>query len=175
MVIESELQDEVFIYASLKGHRYIVPNVAIFGWETDMISLNKSNLLTEFEIKCSRSDFKADLKKFRHRHLSDPNRTRVTLQHLPSYFFYVTPRGLLKPKEIPEYAGLITLQRFCMARIEKRAPRLHKEVITEYQRQWLERSITHRYWRLRMKDRETLPTSLADSVSNIPAKHIPEK
>ena len=32
-------------------------------WEIDVLSLNKSNYLTEFEVKISRSDFKADAKK----------------------------------------------------------------------------------------------------------------
>lgn len=44
-------------------HRYPLQNVYLFDWESDMLSVAKSGLIYEFEVKTSRSDFRADFKK----------------------------------------------------------------------------------------------------------------
>lgn len=45
----------------------------------------------------------------------------------PNYFYYVVPDGLIRPEEVPEYAGLLYVQKekpgFVLA---KKAPQLHK-------------------------------------------------
>lgn len=148
---EALLQNEIFTHCDRRGHRYMLPNTTIFGWESDMVSVTAAGYICEYEIKCSRSDFRADMKKSRHRNLNSPNRVRLTLHKLPAYFYYVAPRGLLKLVDIPEYAGLMSVERFCMMEIEKKAPKLHREPMTEHQRQWFERGLTVRYWQLRKK------------------------
>ena len=45
--------------------RYQLNNLYVFGWESDLLFLSKSGVWTEIEIKVSRSDFLADLKKSR--------------------------------------------------------------------------------------------------------------
>lgn len=144
---EALCQNEIYVHANRLDHRYIVPNVTLFGWESDMVSVTKANYIVEYEIKCSRADFQRDKKKYRHRHLSEGN--EKSWRKMPAYFYYVAPRGLLKLDDIPAYAGLISLERFCMVEIERKAPRLHMQVMTEQQRQWLERGLTVRYWNMR--------------------------
>lgn len=85
------------ICANFKGHGFE---------ESDVIAISGSEVVKEFEIKISRSDFKADFKKKRkHDRLQNPSKYRT--QCIPNKFYYVCPEGLIKPEEVPEYAGLI--------------------------------------------------------------------
>lgn len=100
----------------------IVPNIYIYNWESDVLAVNrKSKYVTEFEIKISKYDFKADFnKKEKHRLLEFKNKPQM----IPNYFYYVTPPGLLDKKDIPSYAGLIEIG--TSVRYIKRAGLLHK-------------------------------------------------
>jgi hypothetical protein len=92
------------------------------GWEYDVASLNGNGYLTDFEVKISRSDFKADAKKKKIRYYIDPLFYRI-----PNYFYYVVPDGLVKREEIPNFAGLIFVVGDALKTI-KRAPFLHKTI-----------------------------------------------
>jgi hypothetical protein len=88
----------------------------------DVASLSKSGMLHEFEVKISRSDFMADKKKkvvkFSHYDMKNEKSS-------PNYFYYVCPEGLIKPDEIPVYAGLY----YCNGEdieLIKNAKRIHK-------------------------------------------------
>lgn len=63
---EAEIQDALYIEFDRRRHHLIVPNVCMFGWESDLVSVTAAGFVCEYEIKCSRSDFKADMKKLRH-------------------------------------------------------------------------------------------------------------
>ena len=65
-----------------------------------LISSNAGNQTTAFEIKVSRQDFKHDLE-------SDLKQRGARLYS--NLFYYVTPKGLLKPEEIPLWAGLMEI------------------------------------------------------------------
>ena len=62
------------------------------------ISSDAGNTTTAYEIKVSRQDFKKDV--------NDDFKQRGARLYA-NYFYYVTPTGLLKPEEIPLWAGLI--------------------------------------------------------------------
>lgn len=64
------------------------------------ISSNSGNTTTAYEIKVSRSDFKHDL---------DSDLKQRGARLYANEFYYVTPKGLLKPEEIPLWAGLMEL------------------------------------------------------------------
>ena len=64
------------------------------------ISSNEGNATTAYEIKVSRQDFKKDV--------NDDFKQRGA-RLFSNYFYYVTPEGLLKPEEIPLWAGLIEI------------------------------------------------------------------
>ena len=100
----------------------------MFGWKSDLLFLSKSGIWTEIEIKVSRADFLADLKKVeKHSILADK-------EHLvkPNRFFYAVPEGLIQPEEVPEYAGLLWVMKSgCHFTVMKRpAPLLHGHKIT---------------------------------------------
>lgn len=63
-----------------------------------MISAEKGNYTTAFEIKVSRADFLKDIK-------NDLKQRGARLYS--SNFYYVAPKGMLKIDEIPMWAGLI--------------------------------------------------------------------
>lgn len=63
-----------------------------------MISAEKGNYTTAFEIKVSRGDFLKDIK--------DSLKQRGARLYATN-FFYVAPEGLIKPEEVPVWAGLM--------------------------------------------------------------------
>lgn len=127
-----------------------------------MIAVTKAGLIIEYEIKISRGDFRADFKKIRHRILdgqkiNEPYRGAA-------YFYYVVPRDLVSTAEVPSHAGLIYAHP--LFQIVKPAPRLHSIRIPDSQRQWLERSLIHRYWRERIKREASVsPSGLQNAQS----------
>lgn len=62
------------------------------------ISAEKGNYTTAYEIKVSRGDFLKDIK-------SDLKQRGARLYS--TNFYYVAPKGLIKPEEIPVWAGLM--------------------------------------------------------------------
>lgn len=112
-------------------------------WECDVFELTESGYFNEYEIKLTRSDFKADSKKIERTYNWQANEEKIRVKHEllaageitgPSRFFYVVPEGLITVEEVPAWAGLITCKvnhparRFCVVdQVVKNAPRLHKQ------------------------------------------------
>lgn len=119
---ERMMQDYLRSFRS--NPRYRLENLFVFGWESDLLFLTRSGYWTEVEIKVSRADFLADVrnKKDKHACLSDDGFRRK-----PNYFFYAVPEGLVRPEEVPLYAGLVWVDRW--ASVVKKAPLLHKDKI----------------------------------------------
>lgn len=88
----------------LKYHSPVCENVGLLSLsiEMDVVSISKSSMVYEFEVKVSRSDFKADAKKRKWEHYDEPSNQRIA----PNYFSYVCPKDLIQISEIPKYAGL---------------------------------------------------------------------
>lgn len=138
------------------NHDHIFLNRYIFGddWESDFFSVTNSDYCYEVEIKISKSDFKADFEKFKHKIFENHKNGYMVKpgtkwrpgnygekwergEHssvafielekatIPNKFFFACPEGLLTPEEIPKYAGLIYVSQF-EAKVVKQAPFLHK-------------------------------------------------
>lgn len=146
---ERLIQNLIFSDCDRRRHRFMTPNTTLFGWESDMIATTKAGLIIEYEIKISRGDFRADFKKLRHRLFELQQVEREIGERGPAYFYYVVPRDMVRTDEVPAHAGLIYAHP--IFQIVKPAPRLHANKITDSQRQWLERSLIHRYWRERIR------------------------
>lgn len=109
--------------------QYVIANSYVFNhdWESDVFVLNKAGYSYEFEVKVSRADFKNDLKKVRkHEMLSAGKSEKFSGIMRPNRFYYTVPTGLIKPDEVPEYAGLYYMTKYSFEEIKK-APLLHKE------------------------------------------------
>lgn len=84
----------------------------VTGYEADVIMISNSGFSYEYEIKTSRADFKKDFSKIsKHKHLQNPTikpgKYSRNYPYAPNYFYYVCVEGLIKPSEVPKYAGLI--------------------------------------------------------------------
>jgi hypothetical protein len=143
-----------------KGYNLAAPNYTPHKWhECDMFGVTKAAMGVEFEIKISRSDFKADASKAdKHRRLAmaDP--------FGPSRFFYVVPEGMVAVEEVPDYAGLIYAREReayhggpirLYLRTVKPAPKLHRHYVPAKVTDHMRGVFYWRFWNLRRGLAET--------------------
>ena len=160
---EFEIQNIIY-YKYLQHNSFLVlPNSFVFGWEADIVVITRTLFIHEFEIKISRSDFLADLKKDKHEDIKryidkrseDELGFHLELEYTrkirkpANYFWYVCPEGVIKKEEIPAYAGLYYLK-WNTLYVQVKAPRIHKEKIDPRDALQLCGSINGRYWDKRL-------------------------
>lgn len=107
--------------------------------EIDFLAITSSNYAVEYEIKASRSDFFADFKKKKHRSMITGNGCKI------SRFYYVCPIDMIKPHEIPSYAGLIYVDRHNQCTTITKAPRLSSDKLSDSELVKVYRSIMFRW------------------------------
>lgn len=107
------------------GYDIIIPNFYYGTYEMDLFKLTASELVTEYEIKISRADFFNDFRKQRY----GDNKHNLFSQGKGdcNRFYFVTPKGLIRPEEVPKYAGLIYHTGNWYFEIAKNAPLIHKD------------------------------------------------
>lgn len=117
------------------GYTYRLDNAFIFShdWESDFFFINRDGWSFEVEVKVSLSDFRADFKKKKHEifktgYYTDRDNKKIEKKFIPNRFYYAVPEGLVDVKDIPEYAGLITVNEYEL-KIVKRAPFIHRRKI----------------------------------------------
>jgi hypothetical protein len=149
---EKLIQEVLERHYDKSGIKYTVGNIYLFkyNWETDFLVVQKaSKYCYEIEIKTSRADFLNDFKKTekhtilregthqvkKYRYKYDPETKRNIPDHYyetkewkfrPNRFYYCVPENLIKPEEVPDYAGLMYINELGI-RIVKEAAFLHKE------------------------------------------------
>lgn len=126
---EATMQAILMRYAmEEKHHEIAIPNITeIYRWEADVLSVTKSLLVHEFEIKISKADYLRDIKKiYKHYCLS----TEVLAAHMsPNYFWYVSFG--FEIDNLPRYAGWLSVVPHERRKIgyevivRKSAPRIH--------------------------------------------------
>ena len=132
----------------LKKVKFRVSNIFIFkdDWESDFFLIQReSKYCYEFEIKISRADFFNDFKKKDKHSILEKGTYSVTSKKYnrklkiyetnvedkpwnfrPNKFYYCVPELLIKPEEVPDYAGLIYVTDNDIYTV-KEAKFLHKE------------------------------------------------
>jgi hypothetical protein len=123
VLTESKIQDA--LKHQLSNPRFLLHNLYVFGWESDVLMLTQSGYWYEYEIKISRADFKNDFKHKNDKHIHSLSNLDHTKK--PNYFSYVVPENMISIDEVPEYAGLIYVFENGGTRTIKAAPKLHKE------------------------------------------------
>ena len=143
----------------------VLPNVHVFGWESDFVTLSRAGYLTEIEIKVSHADFLADARKTvsrgprrwygdrapttKHEALTSGSilgRTgKACVCERPSRFFYACPAGMLALDEVPEWAGLLEVDAAGRVKELRKARRLHAEPATAEQLERMHASAYHRF------------------------------
>jgi len=155
---EKIIQNTLQVFWAGRGHDLIIPNFYL-TYESDLLSVTKSGFIHEFEIKCTKSDFKRDFKNKSDKHfylkaaLEKEQIKVVRYQHMvANYFWFVAPENLLDINDIPKYSGFIEISEndfgpWC--REQRRAPRLHSDKITEPITTRIYRGLMFRYWKMR--------------------------
>jgi hypothetical protein len=133
-------------YIGEAGHKYAIHNTTGIlpkSGEADFVTVNQNSFVSEIEVKVSRSDFKADFrnKKRKHIYLNEAQK-HVTKANgwlcMPNYFYFAVPEGMVSPNEVPEKYGLIYVKENHLPvsgtsfelRVVKKAKQLHKNKIT---------------------------------------------
>lgn len=108
-----------FLSATTK--RYELCNLYVYDWESDYLTITRSGIAYECEIKISKQDFLNDSKKHNKHVIIAEGRLP---KGRPNYFYYAVPDGLISVEEVPEHAGLIYVRPYDI-RIVKEAKKVH--------------------------------------------------
>lgn len=103
MSLTKEIQQTICKAEIQKGNLVAENFNYFFTGELDVISVAKSGYVSEYEVKVSRSDFKADAKKNKWYYFD----IQLTPKYIPNYFTYVCPIGLILEADLKPYMGLI--------------------------------------------------------------------
>lgn len=159
---EKQIQNALWTHLNDKGHRPVISNFTPpMWWECDMFSVTGAGYAQEFEIKVTKSDFKADAsktKRFYERgwtpRLSKHELLQTKSADGPSRFAYVVPEGLVAPTDIPDWAGLLeayVYRKRIRIKVTKKAPVLHQHKVSDEVVEKIWKSFMWRYWALREK------------------------
>lgn len=162
---EQHIQNVLYDWLLRKGTKLACPNYTPEGWwECDLWAVTEAGFATEFEVKLTRADFRKDASKIEKLNWSErrsgktPELKHAKLQLAdargPSRFFYVTPQGLLKPEDIPEWAGHIEIVAHrgrLKPVVTKPAPALHRERVPHNTIEHCKSVFYYRFWALRQK------------------------
>lgn len=173
-----EQVSELLLQQHLRGWKsnpkYIVENLYVFGWESDMLIKTRSGYWYEVECKISFADFKNDFKNKRQKH--ELLKTGDEKHRRPNYFYYCVPwylSGKVLPL-LPDYAGLIVLTENGKLKEVKRAPMLHNNKYTNEELNLCDKFYyAYRNWKLALEKQQ--PTEaikrLKDEIAFLKAEY----
>lgn len=140
------------------------PNIHMWRFESDFLGVSKTQYLFDYEIKLSRSDFRADFSKIGYvtghgamEHGREMSRHEFLLSGKgPNRFYYVFPEGMLADDEVPSWCGIIVVKevktysgRTVIRPSKKReAKLLHKNKLELWQIEKIARSLCYRRFQL---------------------------
>ena len=133
-LLTKEQVSELLLQQYLRGWKsnptYIVENLYVFDWESDMLIKTRNGYWYEVECKISFADFKNDFTHKRQKH--ELLKTGDEKHRRPNYFYYCVPWYLSEKvlPLLPDYAGLIVLTENGRLNEVKRSPCLHKQKYT---------------------------------------------
>ena len=163
---EKDIQNTLYRKFLCRNFKYMFNNVYFYNWESDFLGINDNHYTHEFEIKISRSDFKAD---FKHKiakhgllktgHLSPSMDDKAKygangvkdLRRRPNYFSYVVPKGLVKESEVPEYAGLYYVHESGEVELIRKGKRMQCGKVESHRFHKLLISTYHKFWNNQFK------------------------
>jgi len=131
-----DITPKLLKWASNFGRRFVLPNVHVIGspWESDVVSVTAAYYWSEFEIKISVADYRADLQKVDCSYANNPTNKHEAYAAAgpiqkrwsdipkPKHFWFVTPPGLLHGIDVPEHCGIVECH--TGLRVVRQAPKL---------------------------------------------------
>lgn len=143
----------------------VIPNFYYGFYEMDLFRLMPSGFIVEYEIKISRSDFKADFQKGNDDYRGNKHKDLHTGKRICNRFFFVVPFQMVMPEDIPAYAGLI-YYRDGHLEVVKHAKLLHKRK-TELYRELAQRlSFREAIIRQKMRNYKRMYDDLKKQMKN---------
>lgn len=154
----------------LDNHDYVLNNVYMFNWESDLFGISSSGYAVEVEVKISRSDFNADFKKQKHgifeKAFNEKNEAMKQAfievnNPVPNRFYFACPFGMITPDQVPPYAGLIYCEsKYTAFDVIKKAPFIHKYKLD------LKERLLSKYYHTSLNTRSRLQRLLYDIRMN---------
>ena len=92
----------------------------------DLFRLTPAGLITEYEIKVSRADYRADFCK-EQTGCGNKHALMTGGRCACNRFYFVVPKKMIRPEEVPSYAGLLYYKGRRGFDVVKNAPLIHKE------------------------------------------------
>ncbi len=138
-------------------YQLMVPNAHWYVNEMDLACVRNSGFLDEFEIKMSRSDFKADFTKTSIERLPDSDqinwKKKPELKHdllqdgrgLANYFYFVLKEGIATSEEVHKDYGLIWVTDMGIE-VEREATRLHSRKLELNTQLYFAKKLNYRWW-----------------------------
>lgn len=133
LIIKEQITEQLlqqYLRGWKSNPKFIVENLYVFDWESDMLIKTRSGYWYEVECKISFADFKNDFKHKRQKH--ELLKTGGDKHRRPNYFYYCVP-WYLSAKVLPllpDYAGLIVLTENGKLKEVKRVLTLHQHKYT---------------------------------------------
>ena len=129
-----------------------LPNYTPRNWfECDVFEVTAAGYFVEYEVKISKSDFRADAEKAKGFDAFNLERKHdllsVSDMRGPSRFYFVTPENLIDEQELPPWAGLIIAHqegRKTYLHTRRPAPQLHRIKLEDAR---FQSAMTTCYWR----------------------------
>lgn len=177
-LLTKEQVTEQLLQQHLRGWKsnpkYIVENLYVFDWESDMLIKTRSGYWYEVECKISLADFKNDFKRKWRKH--DLLKTGDEKHRRPNYFYYCVPwylSGKVLPI-LPSYAGLIVLTENGKLNEVRRVSLLHTDKYTDEDLKLCNKFYyAYRNWKERVEDHQ--PTKeikrLKDEIAFLKAEY----
>jgi hypothetical protein len=164
-ITAARVANALFKYRLKHGHVLAVPNCCVLGNEADFLSVTRAGLLYEHEIKLTYSDylneFRSRSKQLKHQWLkSCAESSRAVTSYAPNYFYFVTPKGMLKKgAPCPRYAGIIEFEQYQQSNskwtlnltLRRKPTRLHAVPLSEKQREKISVSLMYKLFNQRKR------------------------
>lgn len=141
------------------------PNIKLYPFESDLLILRESGYVSEYEIKLTARDFRADNRKscrmragstrlgtYERELYRTVNRYEwLQAGYGPNRFYYAVPEKLIGQVEIPEWAGIISCwptrtQGRCGVSVQRHPKLLHRLKVDDTVKEKILRSTYYRYW-----------------------------
>jgi len=176
---ETDIQN--YLHRCFAGRNYEIPNVYLYDWESDFISVTRAGYIHEYEIKISKSDFKNDVKSKSGKHevvqcgcrspkeyeqMYIKDYEKIGLSEVPPWIAkkLTTDNKIIGNR--PNYFWYVCPENlitevpeyagliYCKPylQIVKPAPRLHKGKISSVMEKKILSSFCYRYWKIRMTE-----------------------
>lgn len=160
----------------LKRYDVMVPRcMTQIDSEADLLGIRKSGFCDEFEIKLSKTDFLKDRKKtVKYRaskitmgedkvwFLSKPTERAglapfekfkldalVDGDMVANYFWYVVKENIVEYSDVPDFAGLIEVNRYGLLKVVRSPKKLHGRKLNYEQRFRYSSLLNERFWKYR--------------------------